>query len=71
VWIVFRQLAKARTDRVVVDVVAMGEEVVAVADAVVGEASLPDWKLGAEAVGEAALDEHDRSLEGNDLWGEE
>ena len=44
-------------DGVLVDVVAAAVEVVGVADAVVGEASLPDREFGGEAVGEAAFDE--------------
>ncbi len=38
-------LAEAGADWVVVDVLAVGEEVGAVADAAVGEASLPDREL--------------------------
>jgi len=41
-----------------------------VADAVVGEASLPDGEFGGEAVGEASLDESDGAFEGF-LRGEE
>jgi len=45
--------------------VAMADAVVCcVADAVVGEASLPDGEFGGEAVGEASLDESDGSFEG-------
>ena len=49
----------------------MSEEVVAVAHATVGEAALPDGEFGFEAAGEAAFDEHQCSLNGDDLWGEE
>jgi hypothetical protein len=40
-----------------VDVVSTGVEVFCIADAVVDEASLPDWEFGGEAVGETAFDE--------------
>jgi len=39
-----------------VDVGAADFEFFGVADAVVGEAALPDGEFGAEAVGEASLD---------------
>lgn len=68
---VFGKPAEAGADGVVVDVVAMLLEVLPIADAMVGEASLPDRGGGVEAVGEAAFDEHDGSLEGDVLWGEE
>ena len=42
VGVVLGQLAEAGADWVVVDVGAVGEEVVVVAHAAVGEASLPD-----------------------------
>ena len=54
-----------------VDVGAVGEEVVSVAHATVGKAALPDGEVGFEAVGESAFDELDGSFEGDDLWGEE
>lgn len=41
-WVLLGELAEAGADRVVVDVVAVGKEVLSVADALVGEASLPD-----------------------------
>ena len=53
------------------DVVAMLLEVLPVADAMVGEASLPDGVGDVEAVGEAAFDEHHCAFEGDVLWGEE
>ncbi len=46
------------------DVVAADLEVFGVADAVVGEAALPDGEFGGEAVGEASFDETDGALEG-------
>jgi hypothetical protein len=67
---VFGLLAEAGADGVVVNIVAAGVEVVAVADAVVAEASLPGGEMGGEAVGEAALDELHGALEGEVLWGE-
>jgi len=54
-----------------VDVVAAGLEVGVVADAVVGEAPLPDGEAGGEAVGEASFDELHRTLEGDGLRGEQ
>ena len=45
VGVVLGQLAEAGADWVVVDVGAVGEEVVVVAHAAVGEASLPDGEL--------------------------
>ncbi len=68
---VFRELAEAGSDRVLVDVVAVLFVIVSVADAVVGEASLPDGEGGVEAVGEAPFDEHHGSFEGDVLWGKE
>ncbi len=53
------------------DVISVREEVLLVAHAAVSESSLPDGKFGFEATGEAAFDEHQRSLNGDDLWGEE
>jgi hypothetical protein len=53
----FRGFAEVGADWVLVDVVAAGGEVVGVRDEVVGEASLPDWEFGGEAVGEAAFDQ--------------
>jgi len=59
----FGFLAETRRDRILMNV-AMADAVVCwVADAVVGEASLPDGELGGEAVGEASLDESDGSFE--------
>ena len=52
------------------DVGAADLELFGVADAVVGEASLPDGEPGGEAVGEASLDESDGAFEGF-LRGEE
>jgi hypothetical protein len=71
VGVVFGLLAEVGADRVVVDVVAVGEEVGAVAHAAVGEASLPGGKFRSELAGETAFDELDGSLEGDDLRGEE
>jgi hypothetical protein len=51
-------------DGVLVDVGAADFELFGVADAVVGEASLPDGELGGEEVGEASLDESDGAFEG-------
>ena len=42
-----------------------------VADAMVGEATLPDRELGCEAVRKAALDEAHYSFEGDSLRGED
>lgn len=53
-------------DVVVADVVVSG-----VADAMVGEASLPDGELRGDAVGEAAFDELHGSLERDVGWSEE
>ena len=58
-------------DGVLVDVVASSVEVFGVADAVVGEASLPDGGLGSEAVGEASFDELHGALECDGSWGDE
>jgi len=55
----------------VVDVGEVGEEVVAITHASVGEAALPDGEVGFEAVRESAFDELDGSFEGDALWGEE
>ncbi len=44
------------------EVGATGGEVIGVADAVVGEAALPDRKAKGEAMGESALDEADGSF---------
>ena len=45
------------------DVVAADVEVFCVADAVVGEASLPDGELGGETMREASFDKSDGALE--------
>src|ERR1700679_3889386 len=71
VGIVLGLLAEAAADWVVVDVTAVGEEVVAVAHASVGKASLPDWELRGHAAREASFDELDGTLEGDVLWREE
>ena len=52
-------------------VVAADVVVGVVADAVVGEASLPDGEFGGETVGVAAFDELYRSLEGDVGWCDE
>ena len=44
-WVVLRALAELGADGVVMDVVAVSFEILWVADAAIGEASLPDWKL--------------------------
>jgi hypothetical protein len=54
-----------------VEVAATDLVVGRVADAVVGEASLPDRKFGGEAVGEAAFDELHRSFEGDVGWSDD
>jgi len=61
-------LAEAGADWIVMDVGAMGEEVFAVAHATVGKAALPNRKLRAKAVGEAAFDELNCTLKSNALW---
>jgi hypothetical protein len=71
VGVILRPLAEPRADGIVVDVVAVGEEVGVVADAAVSKATLPDWKLSAEAVREAAFDEHHGSFQADDLGCEE
>ena len=52
-------------------VVAADVVVRVVADAVVGEASLPDGEFGDETVGVATLDELHRSLESDVGWCDE
>jgi hypothetical protein len=52
------------------DVVVADFEIFGVADAMVGEAALPDREFGGEAVGEASLDESDSAFE-SFLRGEE
>ena len=59
----FGLLTEPRRDRVLMNVAMADAVVCGVADAVVGEASLPDGKLGGEAMGEASLDESDGSFE--------
>lgn len=56
-------LAETRGDRVLMNVVLSDAVVCGVADAMVGEASLPDREFGGEAVGEASLDKSDGSFE--------
>jgi hypothetical protein len=56
--------AETRSDGVLMNVVVADAVVGCVADAVVGEASLPDGEFGGETVGEASLDESDGSFEG-------
>ena len=57
-------LAETRSDGVLMNVAMADAVVCCVADAVVGEASLPDGEFGGEAMGEASLDESDGSFEG-------
>jgi hypothetical protein len=58
-------------DGVLVDVGSADFELGSVANAVVGEASLPDGLGGGEAVGEASFDQAYGALEGDALRGEE
>ncbi len=51
------------------DVIAVVQEVLAVADAVVSEAPLPQWKAGGEAPREAAFDELHDAFESEALRG--
>jgi hypothetical protein len=62
---------EAGADGVVVDVVEAGEEVLAVADTVLGEAGLPDGEFRVEAVREAALDKAHGAFDGDFERGEE
>jgi hypothetical protein len=71
VRIVVRLLAQTGADGVVMDVFAVGDEVVAVAHAAVGKSALPDGELGGEASGEAAFDELDGALKSDLLRREE
>jgi hypothetical protein len=64
-------LAEAGADRVVVDVVAVSEEVISVTHAAVGETALPGGELRGQAAGETAFDELDRAFEGDAGGGEE
>jgi len=59
----FGRVAKASGNRVVMNIAMADAIVCGVADAVVGEASLPKGEFGGEAVGEASLDESDGSFE--------
>ena len=61
--VVLGVLAEAGANGVVVDVVAVCEEVFAVSHTAVSEASLPDRKFGTKAAGEAALQELHGALE--------
>jgi len=70
VWIGFGCFAEAGGYRILMNVATADFVVGSVADAVVGEASLPDGEFGGEAVGEASLDESDGAFEGF-LRGEE
>jgi len=58
------RVAKASDNWVLMNIAMADAVVCGVADAVVGKASLPDGKLGGEAVGEASLDESDGAFEG-------
>ena len=60
----FGRVAKGSGNRVLMNIAMADAVVCGVADAVVGKASLPDGKLGGEAVGEASLDESDGAFEG-------
>jgi hypothetical protein len=59
----FRLLTETRSDWISMNVLMADAIVCCVADAVVGEASLPDGEFGGEAMGEASLDESDGSFE--------
>lgn len=63
--------AQAGFDWISVEIVQADGVVGSVADAMVGEASLPDGEFGGEAVGEAAFDELHGSLERDVGWSEE
>lgn len=68
----FGNFAKASGDRILMNVAMTDAVVCCVADAVIGEASLPDGELRGEAVGEASsvkMAESDGSLESL-LWSE-
>jgi hypothetical protein len=65
-----RRLTETCNDRVPVDVGTADFEVFCVADAMVGEAPLPDGELGGVTVGEASLDEPDRAFEGDGMRGD-
>ena len=60
----FGRVAKASGNGVLMNIAMADAVVCGVADAVVGEASLPDGKFGGEAVREASLDESDGAFEG-------
>jgi hypothetical protein len=64
----FRLTAKASFDGILVEIVTTDVVVGCVADAVVGEASLPDGEFGGESAREAAFDELHRALEGDVGW---
>jgi hypothetical protein len=59
----FGILTESCSDRVLMNVVVADAVVCYVADAMVGEASLPDGEFRGKAVGEASLDESDGSFE--------
>lgn len=69
--VVLGTLAEAGADGIVVDVVTVLCVIPFVANAVVGEAFLPNGVGDLEAVGEAALEEHHGAFEGDVLWSEE
>jgi hypothetical protein len=58
-------------DWVLVNVLAAGFELGRVEDKVVGKASLPDWEVGGQTPGEAALDEVHNLRDGSPDWSEE
>jgi hypothetical protein len=62
---VLRSLAKPRPDRIVVDVGDVVMPVVAITNAVIRVAALPDRKLGAKSSRESAFDQLDGPFQGN------
>ena len=62
-----RCFAETCSDRVPVDVGTADFEVFRIANAMVGEASLPDGKFGGNTAGEASLDKSDGPFEGDGL----
>jgi hypothetical protein len=53
------------------DVVATQLQFLKIADAMVGEAALPDWQIGAKAMRKTTFDQADCSFEGNLLRSEQ
>jgi hypothetical protein len=70
-WISLRRLTKTRRNRVPVDIRTANFEVFSIANAVIGEASLPHRDLGSQTMREASLDKPNDTFKRDSLRSEQ